>query len=70
MQKKPHLSVVFTEEKSGENPQTTCGNPVVRPVTTAGANAGDKWREGKPVRVTRAWKAKKHSDFAPEEGFR
>jgi len=43
---------------------------VVRPVTTAGANAGDKWREGKPVRVTRAWKAKKHSDFAPEEGFR
>ena len=43
---------------------------MVRPVTDKGADAGDKWREGKPVRVCRAWKLKKHSKYAPEEGFR
>jgi len=43
---------------------------MVRPVTDKGADAGDKWKEGKPVRVCRAWKLKKHSKYAPEEGFR
>eukprot|EP00088_Acartia_fossae_P020781 TRINITY_DN2230_c0_g1_i1.p1 TRINITY_DN2230_c0_g1~~TRINITY_DN2230_c0_g1_i1.p1 ORF type:complete len:698 (+),score=216.45 TRINITY_DN2230_c0_g1_i1:39-2132(+) len=43
---------------------------MVRPVTDKGGDAGDKWKEGKPVRVVRAHKLKKHSQFAPEEGFR
>jgi len=43
---------------------------MVRPVTSKGGDAGDDWRKGKPVRVCRAYKAKKHSRFAPEEGFR
>ncbi|XP_023332891.1 E3 ubiquitin-protein ligase UHRF1 isoform X4 [Eurytemora carolleeae] len=43
---------------------------MVRPVSSKGGDAGERWREGKPVRVVRAYKAKKHSTFAPEEGFR
>merc|ERR1719319_1512520 len=43
---------------------------MVRPVTDKGGDAGEKWREGKPVRVVRAHKLKKHSSYAPEEGFR
>ena len=43
---------------------------MVRPVTDKGADAGDRWREGKPVRVCCAWKLKKHSIYAPEKGFR
>ena len=42
-----------------------------------GGDAGDKWREGKPIRVVRNYKGgkrdksgKKHSDYAPEEGNR
>jgi len=35
-----------------------------------GGDAGDKWREGKPIRVVRNWKGKKHSEYAPEEGNR
>ena len=33
-----------------------------------GADAGEKWREGKPVRVVRGWKGRKHSKYAPEAG--
>jgi len=43
---------------------------MVRPVTDKGGDAGENWREGKPVRVVRAYKLKKHSVYAPEEGFR
>ena len=35
-----------------------------------GGDAGDNWREGKPIRVLRNYKAAKHSKFAPEEGNR
>ena len=34
-----------------------------------GGRAKD-WRKGKPVRVVRSEKFKKHSKFAPEEGCR
>ncbi|XP_065574297.1 E3 ubiquitin-protein ligase UHRF1-like [Artemia franciscana] len=34
-----------------------------------GAEASD-WRGGKPVRVIRSYKAKKHSPYAPDEGVR
>ena len=35
-----------------------------------GGDAGDKWREGKPIRVLRNYKGRKHSSYAPEEGNR
>jgi len=35
-----------------------------------GGDAGDKWREGKPIRVVRNYKGRKHSKYAPEEGNR
>uniref|UniRef100_A0A1I8GXN3 Ubiquitin-like domain-containing protein n=1 Tax=Macrostomum lignano TaxID=282301 RepID=A0A1I8GXN3_9PLAT len=35
-----------------------------------GADAGARWREGKPVRVVRNYKAAKHSKFAPTVGNR
>jgi len=35
-----------------------------------GGDAGDKWKEGKPIRVLRNYKAAKHSKYAPEEGNR
>ena len=35
-----------------------------------GADAGDKWKGGKPVRVVRNCKGRKHSKYAPEEGNR
>ena len=35
-----------------------------------GADAGEKWREGKPVRVVRGWKGRKHSKYAPKVGVR
>ena len=34
-----------------------------------GADAGEKWRNGKPIRVVRGWKGRKHSKFAPEAGM-
>merc|ERR1719400_61231 len=34
-----------------------------------GGDAGDNWREGKPIRVLRNYKAAKHSKYAPEEGI-
>merc|ERR1712142_1128595 len=43
---------------------------MVRPVSSKGGDAGDKWRERKPVRVVRSAKARKHSIYAPEFGFR
>merc|ERR1719167_1039522 len=35
-----------------------------------GGDAGDKWKEGKPIRVVRNYKGQKHSKYAPEEGNR
>jgi len=35
-----------------------------------GADAGDDWKEGKPIRVIRNYKGSKHSQYAPEEGNR
>ena len=35
-----------------------------------GNDAGDNWRDGKPLRVVRSYKGKKHSKYAPEEGIR
>ena len=35
-----------------------------------GADAGDKWRDGRPIRVVRGWKGRKHSNYAPEKGCR
>jgi len=35
-----------------------------------GGDAGDNWKEGKPIRVVRNYKGKKHSQFAPEDGNR
>jgi E3 ubiquitin-protein ligase UHRF1 len=34
-----------------------------------GAEA-ENWRPGKRIRVLRSWKLKKHSRFAPNEGYR
>uniref|UniRef100_A0AAU7J938 RING-type E3 ubiquitin transferase n=1 Tax=Locusta migratoria TaxID=7004 RepID=A0AAU7J938_LOCMI len=39
------------------------------PVSEKGAKAAD-WRKGKPVRVVRSYKFRKHSKFAPEQGLR
>ena len=35
-----------------------------------GADAGEKWKKGKPIRVIRTEKGKKHSKFAPDVGCR
>lgn len=35
-----------------------------------GGDAGDKWREGKSIRVCRSYKGKKHSSYAPDVGIR
>lgn len=35
-----------------------------------GGDAGADWRKGKPVRVVRSCKGRKHSKYAPEEGNR
>jgi len=35
-----------------------------------GGDAGDKWKDGKPIRVVRNYKGQKHSKYAPEEGNR
>ncbi|XP_046981983.1 E3 ubiquitin-protein ligase UHRF1-like [Schistocerca americana] len=39
------------------------------PLNEKGAKADD-WKKGKPVRVIRSYKFRKHSKFAPEEGLR
>lgn len=39
------------------------------PINEKGAEAKD-WRGGKPLRVVRNCKGRKHSDYAPEEGNR
>ena len=38
-------------------------------ISEKGAEAKD-WRGGKPLRVVRNCKGRKHSDYAPEEGNR
>eukprot|EP00090_Calanus_glacialis_P008127 TRINITY_DN16464_c0_g1_i4.p1 TRINITY_DN16464_c0_g1~~TRINITY_DN16464_c0_g1_i4.p1 ORF type:complete len:757 (-),score=288.61 TRINITY_DN16464_c0_g1_i4:194-2464(-) len=35
-----------------------------------GGDAGDRWKDGKPIRVVRNYKGQKHSKYAPEEGNR
>ena len=35
-----------------------------------GADSGDDWRQGKPIRVVRSFQLRKHSKYAPEEGYR
>jgi len=35
-----------------------------------GGDAGDRWRDGKPIRVVRNYKGQKHSKYAPDEGNR
>ena len=35
-----------------------------------GGDSGKCWKEGKPVRVVRNCKGRKHSEYAPEEGNR
>ena len=40
------------------------------PINPKGADSGDKWAEGRPIRVVRSYKGRKHSTFAPEEGVR
>ena len=35
-----------------------------------GGDAGDRWRDGKPIRVVRNYKGQKHSKYAPSEGNR
>jgi len=39
-------------------------------VNQEGADAGDDWRKGKPLRVVRNYKGAKHSKYAPKEGNR
>lgn len=36
----------------------------------AGAEAGEKWRAGRPVRVIRAARGQRQSEFAPKTGYR
>ena len=38
--------------------------------TKKGADAGKDWRKGKPLRVVRNFKGRKHSPYAPEDGNR
>ena len=35
-----------------------------------GGDAGDDWKKGHPIRVIRGYKGRKHSKYAPEDGFR
>jgi len=39
------------------------------PLSADGAKAKD-WTQGKPIRVSRSYKSKKHSEYAPSEGYR
>lgn len=46
-------------------------NCAVKDICEDGADAQDKWRDGKPVRVVRSYKMLKHfPEFAPKEGIR
>ncbi|KAJ2954656.1 hypothetical protein O0L34_g2952 [Tuta absoluta] len=46
-------------------------NCAVKEVCASGADAGDNWRNGKPVRVVRSFKMIKHfPKYAPKEGIR
>jgi len=44
-----------------------CGVPLDR---KNGADSKEKWKAGKPVRVLRSCKGRKHSEYSPEEGNR
>ena len=35
-----------------------------------GGDAGDRWKEGKPIRVVRIYNGQKHSKYTPAEGNR
>jgi hypothetical protein len=35
-----------------------------------GSDSKENWQQGKPVRVVRSCKGRKHSEYAPEEGNR
>ncbi|XP_059059747.1 E3 ubiquitin-protein ligase UHRF1-like [Achroia grisella] len=46
-------------------------NCAVKEIKEAGGNAGNNWRNGKPVRVVRSYKMMKHfPKYAPKEGIR
>lgn len=46
-------------------------NCAVRELSEDGADAGDNWRDGKPVRVSRSYKMLKHfPEYSPREGVR
>ncbi|XP_077296529.1 E3 ubiquitin-protein ligase UHRF1-like [Arctopsyche grandis] len=46
-------------------------NCAVREISEDGADAGDNWRDGKPVRVSRSYKMLKHfPEYSPREGVR
>ncbi|CAH2036157.1 unnamed protein product, partial [Iphiclides podalirius] len=46
-------------------------NCAVAAVSEAGGDAGDEWREGRPVRVVRSYKMLRHfPKYAPQEGIR
>ncbi|GBP16159.1 E3 ubiquitin-protein ligase UHRF1 [Eumeta japonica] len=46
-------------------------NCAVKIISENGADAGDAWREGKPVRVVRSYKMLKHfPQYSPKEGIR
>lgn len=46
-------------------------NCAVKDVSEKGADAGDAWKQGKPVRVVRSYKMLKHfPKYAPKEGIR
>ncbi|XP_052746622.1 E3 ubiquitin-protein ligase UHRF1 [Bicyclus anynana] len=56
------------QEFSRSNQALACN--CAAPLNAKGANAGAKWRDGKPVRVLRSVKMLKVSKYAPKEGIR
>lgn len=40
------------------------------PVNDKNGAQAKNWKDGKPVRVVRSWKGRKHSKYCPEEGNR
>ncbi|KAF2349052.1 SRA-YDG [Trinorchestia longiramus] len=39
-------------------------------LTEEGGDAGEGWRGGRPIRVLRSYKGRRHSHYAPQEGIR
>ncbi|XP_023951353.2 E3 ubiquitin-protein ligase UHRF1 [Bicyclus anynana] len=56
------------QEFSRSNQALACN--CAAPLNPKGADAGAKWRDGKPVRVLRSVKMMKVSKYAPKEGIR